>query len=216
MLGSVAHELTSIKYNRRNTWYAIIMLIPAPPRLPPALARLLAPLPLAPLALFGNRLLSGIARRHPEMFDRLGNSAKKSFLIDAIDLPFVFVMRPDPAWPRLAVLRRGQAPATDARIAAPLAVLLGLVQGTFDGDAQFFSRALSVEGDVEAVVALRNAIDDAELDLVAEAAAMLGPFSGRAEALSRATIQSVDWIARAFPPRASARVAGRLAGKDAA
>ena len=38
-----------------------------------------------------------------------------------------------------------------------------------------FPRDLAIEGDTEAVVALRNAIDDSELDLAAEAAELLGP-----------------------------------------
>jgi predicted lipid carrier protein YhbT len=52
----------------------------------------------------------------------------------------------------------------DARIAAPLIVLLGMIDGTYDGDALFFSRHLVIEGDTGASLALRNAIENAELD----------------------------------------------------
>ena len=55
--------------------------------------------------------------------------------------------------------------------------LLGLIDGSYDGDALFFSRDLVVEGDVEAVLALRNAIDDAGVDLVADTAALFGPLA---------------------------------------
>ncbi|MFO1188320.1 MAG: SCP2 sterol-binding domain-containing protein [Alphaproteobacteria bacterium] len=177
---------------------------PAPegaPCLPPLAGRLLAPLPLGPIALVAGRLLGRIARHHPEMFDRLGESATKTFLIDATDLPFVFVLRPDPLRPRIAVTRRGRIPAFDARIAGPLAALLGLVQGTYDGDALFFSRDLMIEGDVEAVLALRNAIDDAELDLLSEATGLLGPLRRPAEALSRDVLPVIHWLARALPPQ---------------
>ena len=51
---------------------------------------------------------------------------------------------------------------------------MGLIDGSYDGDALFFSRDLVVEGDIEAVIALRNAIDDAGVDLVADTAALLG------------------------------------------
>ncbi len=37
-----------------------------------------------------------------------------------------------------------------------------MIDGSLDGDALFFSRALRVTGDTEAVVALRNALDDFE------------------------------------------------------
>ncbi|MEY8120909.1 SCP2 domain-containing protein, partial [Falsihalocynthiibacter sp. BN13B15] len=65
----------------------------------------------------------------------------------------------------------------DANIAGPMSALLGLVHGAFDGDALFFSRDLVIEGNTEAVLALRNAIDDAELDIGAELQAVSGPFA---------------------------------------
>ncbi len=43
-------------------------------------------------------------------------------------------------------------------------VLIGLLDGTYDGDALFFTRDLVIEGDTAAVLALRNAIEDANLD----------------------------------------------------
>ena len=49
----------------------------------------------------------------------------------------------------------------------------------------FFSRDLLVEGDIEAVLALRNALDDAEIDLLSEAAAVFGPFAGTFERIGR-------------------------------
>ena len=60
---------------------------------------------------------------------------------------------------------------------------MGLVDGSYDGDALFFSRDLVVEGDVEAVLALRNAIDDAGIDLVADTAALFGPLAPIGERL---------------------------------
>jgi predicted lipid carrier protein YhbT len=52
-----------------------------------------------------------------------------------------------------------------------------MVHGALDGDALFFSRDIVIEGDTEAVLALRNAVDDAEIDLAAEVAAIAGPAS---------------------------------------
>ncbi len=138
-------------------------------------ARIMDVLPLTPLALASARLVASVARRHPALFQRLGAQAGKSFLIDAEDLPLLFVLRPRANDPQLTVHRRGEAVAWDARIGGALAALLGLVHGAYDGDALFFSRDLAIEGDTEAVVALRNAIDDSELDLAAEAAELLGP-----------------------------------------
>ena len=58
-----------------------------------------------------------------------------------------------------------------------MAAVVGLVDGAFDGDALFFSRDLVIEGDTAAALALRNAIDDAELDLAHEAATLSGPLA---------------------------------------
>ncbi len=152
----------------------------------PAAVRLgLRPLPLAPLAFAAERVVRSIAERHPRLFARLGPHAGKRFLLEPTDLPFVFVLEPRPGQPRIAAARPGQEIPRDARIAGPLAALLGLIHGAFDGDALFFSRDIVIEGDVEAVLALRNALDDSELDLLAEAAAVLGPFAAPFEQIVR-------------------------------
>jgi predicted lipid carrier protein YhbT len=52
-----------------------------------------------------------------------------------------------------------------------------LVHGAYDGDALFFSRDLVVEGDTGAALALRNAVDDAGLDLSQEIASVTGPLA---------------------------------------
>jgi predicted lipid carrier protein YhbT len=145
------------------------------PRFPATAAAALRFAPLAPLSLAAARLARTLGRRHPSLFARLGEQATKIFLIDPTDLPFVFRLAPQPDAPRLEAVRRDGAGSWDARIAGPLAALLGMVHGVYDGDALFFSRDLVIEGDTEAVLALRNAIDNEEIDLAAEAAALLGP-----------------------------------------
>ena len=52
-----------------------------------------------------------------------------------------------------------------ARIEGPLGALLGLFDGSQDADAAFFSRAIRVSGDIEAVMALHNTLEAAELTL---------------------------------------------------
>jgi O2-independent ubiquinone biosynthesis accessory factor UbiT len=145
----------------------------------------LRPLPLAPLAFAVERVVRSLAARHPSIFTRLGEHAGKRFLIEPTDLPFVFVLEPRADNPALAVKRTREEAAFDARIAGPLSVLIGLIHGTFDGDAVFFSRDLQVEGDMEAVVALRNALDAEEIDLLAEASAALGPLGSVFERFGR-------------------------------
>lgn len=161
---------------------------------PAALTLATRHLPLAPLQLLLAMCLQRIQRRHPEIFDRLGSHADKRFGIEATDLPIAFVLEPRRARPTVAPVRRLPQPL-DARIAGPLAALIGLVDGEQDGDALFFSRDLTVEGDIEAVLALRNAVDNARINLIGEALAWLGPLASPGERALR------DLISGAQAPR---------------
>ena len=133
------------------------------------MAPLLAPMrPLLPLQPLLALIVYRIEKRHSGIFERLGAHAAKRFEIDPTDLPFAFVLEPTPPRPAITAVRTLPA-RLDVRISGPLAGLIGLVDGDFDGDALFFSPDLHIEGDIEAVLALRNAIDGAQIDLVDEA-----------------------------------------------
>ena len=79
-----------------------------------------------------------------------------------------------------------------------------MVHGAMDGDALFFSRDIVIEGDTEAVLALRNAVDDAEIDLADEVASMTGPVSKYVAEVFRA--------ARPLAERVSGFALGRVEG----
>ncbi len=144
------------------------------PHFPQPLAFAARTLPLPPLSLVLGLLTQRMARAHPAMLQRLGPYADRLFLIDPVDLPFVFLLCPAKA--TLAAHRRRHIPKYDARLVGPMSAFLAMLHGAEDGDALFFSRDLTIEGDTSAVLALRNAIDDAELDLSGEIAAASGAF----------------------------------------
>lgn len=176
------------------------------PTLPAAAALLLRAVPFAALQPLLARLVEVTTRRHPRLFDRLGGHARARFLIDPTDLPFALVLQPEGGEMPLRVVSRGGADTWDARIGGPLAALLGLVHGSYDGDALFFSRDLVIEGDTEAVLALRNAIDDAEIDLSEEALHALGPLRGfAAPPVARLLpfVARMTGVSLARPPRGS-------------
>lgn len=152
--------------------------------LPPLVSAALRPLPLHPLQLFLSAVMRRIVRKHPRMFERLGTYAGKRYGLCPSDLPFAFVLDTAPRAPGITVVRSLPA-RLDARISGPLLALIGMVDGSYDGDALFFSRAIVVEGDIEAVLALRNAVDDAGVDVLREGAALLGPLGQFGEALLR-------------------------------
>ncbi|WP_428699373.1 ubiquinone anaerobic biosynthesis accessory factor UbiT [Stappia sp.] len=125
------------------------------------------------------RIVGRIASRHPELFDRLGEHCTTDYVIDPLDLPFALHLRPDPRALVLRAVPRDRQPAAGAAIRGRFLLLLQLVDADGDGDAAFFSRDLTITGSTEAVVRLRNALDDMEGSLAGETAAMFGP-AGRA------------------------------------
>ena len=145
--------------------------------MPPALFQ-----PLITLA------MAAMRRHHSEVFGRLACLGNKLFLINPVDFPFRFLLRPGARPPRLTILRDRDDPAEPAAPAAlisgPLLMLLALLEGREDGDALFFSRILVIEGDTEAVLTLRNAIDSAEIDVLEVMTSALGPLSGPARRLA--------------------------------
>lgn len=130
----------------------------------PAFVRSLSPafagLPLGPALTLSLRAL---ARRRPGLFERLGEYSRERFLVDPVDLGFAFVVVPDGERATVRVTGKDGAQACDVVVRGPILSLLALLDGTQDGDALFFNRVISIGGRTEAVLALRNAIEDAEL-----------------------------------------------------
>lgn len=120
------------------------------------------------------RVLRRIAQRHPAILSRLGPWQNARFLIDMTDGPVLLLI--EPAARRITALpRHRRAPDSDAGITGSIAAFLAMLHGREDGDALFFSGALEISGDTSAVLALRNALDDAELDLTEELASWSRP-----------------------------------------
>lgn len=165
--------------------------IPAPP-IPGPFALPSLPVPpigrnaaLAALSAVLSRLLRSTATRHPSVLRRMGGAAGARFCLDVSDAPMLLLM--EPALGRIRAFARDSAPEHDAIIRGRLLAFLSMLHGAEDGDALFFSGDLAIEGDTGAVLALRNALDDAELDLTEELASLaprLAPLLRRLSALA--------------------------------
>ena len=143
---------------------------------PRTLATPLNYVPIAVIERATGLLFSLIMREHPGLFERLGEHKTKRFAFLPGDLPLAFVV--EPARPSIRVMRKGAAlPAADAAVEGPLFMLLALLEGRCDADALFFSRDLNVTGDMEAMLAMRNALDDCDIDLPRDLSALAGPFA---------------------------------------
>ena len=121
-----------------------------------------------------SRVVRRIAESHPSVFARLGPHQRTAFLIDPVELPVALLLRPDPKALVLRAVPRDPMPDAGAVIRGKFLLLLELIDSEEDGDAAFFSRDLEVSGDTEAVVRLRNALDDMDGSIAEESAAMFG------------------------------------------
>ncbi|MDR1828830.1 MAG: SCP2 sterol-binding domain-containing protein [Methylobacteriaceae bacterium] len=158
------------------------------PTIPGFLGKVMKPLPLAPLQPLLAMCIRAALKKHPRIFDRLDTYADKRFGLNPTDLPFAFVLEPRRQNASAQAVRE-LPDGLDVKITGPFFALMGLADGYYDGDALFFSRDLTVEGDMEAVVALRNALDDAKIDFPELFAANLGPFAPAAEKATRAALE---------------------------
>lgn len=154
--------------------------VAGPPRfLPPGPARVMLRLGLLALQPLFARIIHRIAARYPEVLERLGPHTATRFVIEPIDLPFAVFMRPAPGALVLRAVPRADLPEHDTRIAGKFLRLVRLIDCDEDGDAMFFARDLEISGDTEAIVTLRNALDNIDGSIAASVAELFGP-PGRA------------------------------------
>lgn len=159
---------------------------PTPPFSPVLLAGLVArPLPPSLLQPALDAAMARVVKRHPHLFERLSDLGAPVFVIDPVDLPLVFVLTADAAQPRVVALRDATGTEAAATVRGGALALLELLEGRIDGDTLFFSRALEIDGDTSAVVALRNALDGAEIDLLADFTSAFGPLAGALRRLTQ-------------------------------
>lgn len=169
---------------------------PMTPPFSPVLLLGLALKPLRPAVLqpVFDAMLRVVRRRHPDILERMEPFQDKIVCIDPVDLPFAILLEPNSQDPRLTVRRYVDADEVHATIRGPLETLIALAEGKVDGDALFFSRQLIIEGDTEVVVALRNAIDGAGIDLIEDLTSVLGPLARPAKRVADAALEAAGHL----------------------
>jgi predicted lipid carrier protein YhbT len=175
----------------------------------------LGPVPPRLLQPLFDAILSVVRRRHPDILERLAAYPDAVVGIDPVDLPFVLLLEVRPEQPRLTVKRDFTGIEMTAVIRGPLALLFALGEGRLDGDAAFFARNLVFEGDTEVVLALRNAVDGAGIDIKADFAATLGPLARPLLGAGRAGGWLFDRLARDMDLVRRALVGPALKGAEA-
>ncbi len=144
---------------------------------------ILPPLPLFMLQPLLNHIVTFVAKKHPELFLRLGKSANKTFKINPTNLPFFLILQPNPLSPTLKAYNQCEIIEHDTYIEGSFATLMAMIDAQSDSDALFFNREIIVTGDSEAMVALRNALDDIDGSLAQDVANSFGLLSKPARSL---------------------------------
>jgi len=169
---------------------------------------LIRPLPRLPLSIFLTSMIRRFAGRNPDVFERLSDYFPISLMVDPIDLPIRFRLLLDGPRSFIDVIANDDSAGTVARVRAPLLLLLGLLDGTYDADALFFSRDLAIDGDTEIVLAVRNAIEEADLS-PAELVGLIGPL---AQLFDRAVGNGLGHLRRSLGAPESSILAERKYG----
>ena len=134
-------------------------------------------LPPPVVARGGALLLRRLGRVHPRLFADLARLAPASVGVAPTDLPHRFRLEIGGGRPPRLALAQATDPPPDAAIEGSLESLIDLLEGRIDGDALFFSRAITVTGDSAAVVGLRNTLDRYPIDVLEAATGLLGPLA---------------------------------------
>ncbi|MBT5073761.1 MAG: hypothetical protein HOJ34_07780 [Kordiimonadaceae bacterium] len=140
-------------------------------------------LPLKPIDIALKKITSALMERHPGVIERLMPIEGKSFLICPSDLPHK--IRLNFAGKSIDCFIDKSDQPYDVKITGSISSLIAMIDGAEDGDALFFSRRISVEGDTEALLTLRNAIDSDDIDLGDEIGSLLGIFEKPAQILMK-------------------------------
>ena len=142
------------------------------------------------------RVVALLLKRHPRVFDRLARHDGRRVRIVPDELCLAFELTVHRRSPRLVATARDDVSRAHAEIRGALPALIALLEGRIDGDALFFSRELTISGDTELVLALRNAVDSARIDLVEDLASLFGSAAGPVEVLMRRAAAIASGIGR--------------------
>ena len=119
---------------------------------------------LAPVLAVAERRLNRIMR---PVRDRLDLTAERRLLLVVEDLPVAIEWTIGPETMHLQTrppIHASRALHVDAVVSGPLVVLCEIAAGRKDADALFFSREITVEGDIAFMLALRHALEELRLD----------------------------------------------------
>jgi predicted lipid carrier protein YhbT len=173
--GATSREQRMARYNMTGLpdLHATALPLPGLFRLGGRLGR---SLPAGPRDAVLTRIARALAERHPAILQRLAPYSGRMVLIVIDDMGIDLALAlGTPIHLGLATV--AQQRRADAVIRGAWPALLALLEGRADGDALFFSRDIAIEGATDLVLAIRNAIDGAGIDLLRDIAGACGPLA---------------------------------------
>lgn len=129
------------------------------------------------LSLVLQKTANQVYQRHPNAIERLQPIAGTRFYVTITNLPINVLMVFNNNRIQVDCNLR-YLPEADVAITGSYQALVQIFEGSSDADSLFFSRDINIKGNIEALVTLRNALDNEEIDLVAELSPKFGSYSG--------------------------------------
>ncbi len=176
---------------------------------------ILKSVPLSYLQPFLRYAMQTMVTKHSDLFTRLNEEESNlDFIIDAKDIPFNFYMKPNVEKPILLAIKKENNIEAKAVIKGTLEDFLLMLEGKLDGDAAFFSKRLQIEGKTEYVVALRNAIDSVDVNVLEDLitplhSSLQGPLKYAVSLLLK-QYQHVDKCVKGVKEALTSKIEGKL------
>ncbi len=113
-----------------------------------------------------NNLTKSFLKLHPNVIQRMSEFTPAIIILNPIDLPFSFLVEFTKYNLSILIVDDDKYLGHDiTKISASLTFFLNMLEGERDGDALFFSRQLTVEGDTTIIVALRNILESENINI---------------------------------------------------
>ena len=141
---------------------------------------LLKNVPIRLMQPFFQKSIDVMNQKYPRVFEKIAKEQTDEefdYIIDAIDLPFVFYLKPSVNAPILRLIKRDENIVATAVLRGSFVDMLKMFEGKLDGDAAFFSKVFVLEGSTVAVLALRNAVDSQSMNIVEDLSDIFSPFN---------------------------------------
>lgn len=153
---------------------------------------------VAPADIILGRLVATLSDWHPDFIRRLQDNRPAVLLVTPTDLPFRFLVMTGPAGLSLRLVLPGETVQAATQVSAPLDTLTALAECRMDADAIFFDRTLTIDGDIEPVLTIRNAIESESIQIARTVAAAFGPLAAPAQRIGAVASDALSVAATAL------------------